>query len=287
MLAVERVEVAALNDAARAALRDADALGDDIVEVAGRGFALGERVVCLRNDRRLGILNGTTGTVLRAVGQGLMISTDDGIRWLPAPYLHTGHLGYGYALGVHKAQGLTVERAFVLATAALTREAAYVAMSRARESTELFVAVQTDLEGRHDPRAELRADPLGELKRRLATSRAKQLAHLELEGEGITPSRNDDSNPSATLPARLGVGQSGDNESYRGGPGARGVGDAAIRAQPTDRSVREPEPAHPRASEHQAESSPWVLERLRLAERAARVAYPELEAHRRDRGRSC
>ena len=42
------------------------------------GFAVGDRVVCLRNDRRMGVINGTVGTVERAVGSGLAITTDDG-----------------------------------------------------------------------------------------------------------------------------------------------------------------------------------------------------------------
>jgi conjugative relaxase-like TrwC/TraI family protein len=121
MLAVERGEVAALNEAARALLRDAGSLGEDVLEVDGRGIALGEEVVCLRNDRRIDVLNGTTGTVVRCVGARLAISTTDGERVLPKPYLEAGHLGYGYALTVYKAQGLTVERAFVLATPTLTR----------------------------------------------------------------------------------------------------------------------------------------------------------------------
>ena len=51
---------------------------------------------------------------------------------LPLAYLEAGHLDHGYASTIHKAQGATYDRAFVLATESLTREAGYVAMSRAR-----------------------------------------------------------------------------------------------------------------------------------------------------------
>ena len=47
-------------------------------------------------------------------------------------------LDYGYAATVHKAQGATVERSFVLATPGMDRHLAYVGMTRHREGVELF-----------------------------------------------------------------------------------------------------------------------------------------------------
>ena len=70
---------------------------------------------------------------------GLHIETAAALGSLPARYVEAGHLAHGYATTVHKAQGATYDRAFVLATDSLTREAGYVAMSRARQGTELFV----------------------------------------------------------------------------------------------------------------------------------------------------
>jgi hypothetical protein len=181
MLAVGRKEVAALNEAARAELRRSGLLGPDVLEADGRGYAVGDRVVCLRNDRRLDVLNGTTGTLERRVVAGVIISTTDGFRFLPATYLEAGHLGHGYALTVHKAQGLTVDRAFVLATESLTKEAGYVALSRARQCTDLFVPLGPDVdELGHNPRSG-EQDRRGDIARRLTTSRAKQLATVELE----------------------------------------------------------------------------------------------------------
>ncbi len=48
-------------------------------------------------------------------------------------------LDHGYAATVHKAQGATVERSFVLATPGMDRHLAYVVMTRHREGVELFV----------------------------------------------------------------------------------------------------------------------------------------------------
>jgi conjugative relaxase-like TrwC/TraI family protein len=181
MLAVARQEVAVLNELARAELRRSGLLGPDVFEIGVSGFALGDRVVCLRNDRRLEVLNGMTGTVTRPLGAGLIVSTGDGERFLPASYLEAGHLDHGYALTVHKAQGLTVDRSYVLATEAMTKEAGYVALSRARAGSELFVPLDKGPdEARHDPRQRSQ-DPRADLARRLATSQAKQLATVELE----------------------------------------------------------------------------------------------------------
>ena len=44
---------------------------------------------------------------------------------------------HGYAATIHKAQGVTVDRAHVLATPGLDRHAAYVALSRHRDAVDL------------------------------------------------------------------------------------------------------------------------------------------------------
>jgi hypothetical protein len=179
MLAVTGHEVATLNELARSELRRSGDLGPDVLLADGTGFAVRDRVVCLYNDPRLGVLNGTSGSVERLLGSGLVVSTADGQRFLPASYIEAGHLGHGYALTVHKSQGLTVDQAFVLATESMTREAAYVAMSRAREGSELFVPIGSSHDDPgHDPRNTQRASD--DLARRLANSRAKQLATAEL-----------------------------------------------------------------------------------------------------------
>ncbi len=227
MLAVGRAEVASLNEAARGTLRSSGRLGIDVLALDGRGFAVGDKVLCLRNDRRIGVMNGTTGTVERAVGQGLAIETAEGQRLLPKAYLEAGHLGHAYALTIHKAQGLTVERAYVLAGESFTQEAGYVAMSRAREVTELFVPLAVADDAAHDPRRVDGSDPLSEVRRRLGSSRAKQLAIDELDGE-----QPGDEGTEARVGNRPGVGRPGPGEApaggvYRFAQATRGVGEGA------------------------------------------------------------
>src|SRR5207244_810358 len=63
MLALRRSDVGDLNQLARALMDTDRRLGTDRLAVAGREFASGDRVVCLRNSDLLGVRNGTCGTV--------------------------------------------------------------------------------------------------------------------------------------------------------------------------------------------------------------------------------
>ena len=143
MLALRRRDVADLNELARRLMDTDGRLGEERLVVAEREFAAGDRVVCLRNSTFLGVKNGTTGTVERVDHKRgtLALATDRGPTVeLNRRYLESGHVRHAYALTGHAAQGLTVERAFVLgAGEARLQEWGYVALSRAREATRLYV----------------------------------------------------------------------------------------------------------------------------------------------------
>jgi ATP-dependent exoDNAse (exonuclease V) alpha subunit len=64
MLAATRDDVTALNDQARAALQTEGAVGADELEIDGRRYAVGDWVMTLANDYRLGVLNGQRGTIV-------------------------------------------------------------------------------------------------------------------------------------------------------------------------------------------------------------------------------
>jgi conjugative relaxase-like TrwC/TraI family protein len=174
MLAATRRDVNALNGLARGERLERGELGDDVLVSEHRSFALGDEVLCLRNARRLGLLNGTRGVVLARDGGGLSVETDAGPRLVPKKYIEAGHLDHGYASTIHKAQGATYDRAFVLASESLSRESGYVAMSRARHGSELFVA-SGPFEHGHGPDG-APEEPLATTAARLATTRAKHLA---------------------------------------------------------------------------------------------------------------
>jgi conjugative relaxase-like TrwC/TraI family protein len=151
MYALRRVDVEALNRLARAVMADAGRLGPLEVTAAGRAFSVGDEIVALRNDRSLRLVNGTRATVtaLDPATGSLTVTLDSGdTRTVPAGYLADGHLDHGYSVTIYKAQGSTVDRAFLLGSETLYREAGYVGLSRGRIRNDLYVvASDDDLDG--------------------------------------------------------------------------------------------------------------------------------------------
>ncbi len=129
----------ALNRAAREVRRQSSGLGEQrrygVCEVA-----VGDRVICRRNDALIDIDNGTRGTVRDLDEDRVVIETDSGlIRELPCAYV-ADHVEHAYALTGHGMQGATVQSAIVVAHPHdLTAGWSYTALSRARDQTRLLV----------------------------------------------------------------------------------------------------------------------------------------------------
>lgn len=108
-----------------------------------RAFAAGDRIIFLENNRDLRVKNGMLGTV-EHVENGLIIARLDGrgsesVSILTETYQAIDH---GYATTIHKNQGATVDRAFVLASSTMDRHLTYVAMTRHRDSVQLYADSQ-------------------------------------------------------------------------------------------------------------------------------------------------
>jgi hypothetical protein len=158
-------EVRALNEAARMRMRAAGDLGHEVrlsVERGERGFASGDRIMFLQNERGLGVKNGTLGTIEQVSAQSMTVQTDDGrsVRFDLKDYNRIDH---GYAATIHKAQGMTVDSTHVLATPGMDAHSSYVALSRHRDGVDLHY-------GRDDF-----ADQ-GRLVRTLSRDRSKDMA---------------------------------------------------------------------------------------------------------------
>ena len=184
MIAARRDDVADLNGRARARMRAGQHLGNTELSVDGRVFAVGDRVVALRNARRLDVLNGTRATITAVdlEHRSLTALTSDGRTVeLPASYLNARTdrggrtLEHGYAITGHKAQGMTTGRAFVLGIEELYREWGYVALSRGRLENHLYLAAPSDDRDEIAP-AEPPGDRLKTLTRALQRSRGQELA---------------------------------------------------------------------------------------------------------------
>jgi hypothetical protein len=141
MIGLRRGDVDDLNHRARARMHTARRLTGPTLHAGGIELQAGDRIVCLRNHRRLGVVNGTRATITHADPhqRHLGVVTDDGRRLvLDHRYLDAGHVTHGYAITGHKAQGLTVEHTYVLGSQALYREWGYVALSRGRQTNRLY-----------------------------------------------------------------------------------------------------------------------------------------------------
>jgi len=139
MLAYRRDEVQKLNELAREYRKERGELDvDHRVQTArgARDFAVGDRLYFLKNDRRLEVKNGTLGTIEQIRSHAMSVRLDDG-RQVAFDTRDYKHLDHGYAGTVHKGQGITVDRAYVLASQLYDRHATYVGLSRQRWHAEL------------------------------------------------------------------------------------------------------------------------------------------------------
>jgi conjugative relaxase-like TrwC/TraI family protein len=146
MIAASRSDVARLNAAARARLRAADELGPDELRINGAGYAAGDHVVIRRNDPQLGVCNGDRAVVTSIDARRRRLTVAVGVRQvcLDSRFLRSQAdrpaIQHGYAITCHIAQGMTVDRAFVLASSGLCHEWGYTALTRGRHENHLYLA---------------------------------------------------------------------------------------------------------------------------------------------------
>lgn len=198
LLAHTNAQRTRINLAVRSALFETGELGvDQVVRLAvdepngppsfrEMSLAAGERIMFSQNEYVMNVKNGTLATIERiesrahdgqagkGLGPLLHVRLDDGRRLAVDPARY-GALDYGYALTIHKSQGVTVDRSYLLATQSLTAELAYVGMTRHKHGLVVasgksefadFVAMkrglsrvdEKDFSGHYAPRAHDRTE---------------------------------------------------------------------------------------------------------------------------------
>jgi hypothetical protein len=209
IIAATRADVASLNQLARSALVAAGVVADiQGIEVAitlkdesqeQRRFAPGDRIVFTKNDRDHDTTNGLLGTISaierRPDGLHLVVELDDASKGgkhlisVPASF---GHFDLAYCLTNHKAQGKTVDTAFVFVDPRHSgREWSYVAASRSKHGTHLFVDEAPlhplNPDAHHEAKGPMQS-PLELLAARMSRSQAKGTT-LDYAAPDINPSQ--------------------------------------------------------------------------------------------------
>jgi conjugative relaxase-like TrwC/TraI family protein len=178
MIATRRADVDDLNRRARHRLAAAGHLGPDEIILAGRAFSIGDDILATRNAYPLGVLNGTRATVTAIDHNTGAIHARAGQRELVIPhsYAEAGYLTHAYAMTFHKAQGMTVHEAFVLADDTLDRQRGYTGLSRGTHRNSLYIAEPADQrsEERHAP--ELLSDTVARAREAMARILSKSMA---------------------------------------------------------------------------------------------------------------
>ena len=157
ILASTKADVQVLNGLARARLRAAGELAADHLIRTAHGprlMAVGDRVMFLQNERGLGVKNGSLGTLQEIAGRRLGVRLDAAGQPGAGPLVRFdtrdyAQLAHGYAATIHKAQGVTVDRAYVQASRQLDRHATYVALTRQRGRVDLHYG-QDAFGGEHE-----------------------------------------------------------------------------------------------------------------------------------------
>jgi Ti-type conjugative transfer relaxase TraA len=148
MLSYTRRDAQELNEMARASRKENNELGEDqeLKTVDGnKDFAINDRIYFLRNDRSLGVKNGTLGIIEHIDKErgkvAVKLDRDDlngNSQVVTFDLEQYNHITHGYAATIHKAQSITVDRSYILASKHLDSHAIYVGMTRHKESAELF-----------------------------------------------------------------------------------------------------------------------------------------------------
>ncbi|MBY5584555.1 Ti-type conjugative transfer relaxase TraA, partial [Rhizobium leguminosarum] len=292
VLAHTNQDVKRLNEALRSVMSGEGALGEGRsfqTERGAREFAAGDRIIFLENARfleprapRLGpqyVKNGMLGTVVSTGdkrGEVLLSVRLDNGRDVVLSEDSYRNVDHGYAATIHKSQGATVERTFVLATGMMDQHLTYVSMTRHRDRADLYAAKE-DFEARPEwgrkPRVDHAAGVTGEL---VETGQAKFRPNDEdADDSPYADVKTDDGSVhrlwGVSLPKALEEGgvSEGDTVTLR----KDGVERVKVQVPIVDEQT-----GQKRYEEREVDRNVWTAERIETAE--ARLERIELESHR-------
>lgn len=144
-LAYRRKDVFAINQAIRSVRQSAGELSVETLlqtKHGKRAFAPSDRILLTENNHPLGIRNGMLGTVKSVSEDELEILLDANDEKCQRKVVinpkHYASFDHGYATTIHKSQGATVDRSYVLGSVLMDRHLTYVAMTRHKQDATLY-----------------------------------------------------------------------------------------------------------------------------------------------------
>jgi Ti-type conjugative transfer relaxase TraA len=145
-LASTNKQVKDINDNVRNQLKERGELQNSVKIQTEKGkldLAKNDRILLTKNNEQLNIKNGDLVTVLKVEKDQLTVKID---RTGESKTINTNEYKYiehGYAVTTHKAQGMTVDNAVVMAGKDTSQELAYVQSSRAKDETTFVFTKDT------------------------------------------------------------------------------------------------------------------------------------------------
>lgn len=125
-----------VNTATRTLKKENGSLGVDIVRINDKGFAIGDQLIFLENNKQFNIKNGQVGEVIGFDKGVLDVKTETGNRKISIEEYNK--FNYAYAITLYKSQGKTYDNTILLANKNMDAKAVYVGMTRHRENVDLY-----------------------------------------------------------------------------------------------------------------------------------------------------
>jgi conjugative relaxase-like TrwC/TraI family protein len=131
-LGARRADVKHINEIARELAKENGLLGESEFRFAGRLYSPGDSILAVKNDNKIVIKNGETGTVLGGENGVIRVKMDSG-KTLSISEKDYDSIERGYCVTIHKSQGVTVDKSHMLYDQGMTdQHLFYVGMSRHR-----------------------------------------------------------------------------------------------------------------------------------------------------------
>ncbi len=115
--------------------------GVEVYDLKEREFNLGDKIIWTNTIKKEGLKNGDRGEVVDKVKNSLFIKFENGnTKWVNTDKLK--YFDYVYAVTAHLAQGMTYDKAFVVAESyrinLVNQQSFYVSITRARYKSKLY-----------------------------------------------------------------------------------------------------------------------------------------------------